>query len=298
MGTTQAQFNFTNFSMWNALVPAGGPKAYPLAFQFIAGGGASDAYTVDLTLPIEQGKVDLVQTLFIDNSPNTVPLTVSVGALRENITVPARYQGFFPIVMPQKNAVLTVSCPTGNNAEVMMLNVPMPAMMWPTVQTIPSFSGLGYLQVSDVALDALITGGTLPVTGNVVGDNQKIYPDWFGTLRATGQQTAVGPTAMITAGAGNGLFITDIDISLSNATLAAAGELTITITETTTGTIFTLGAELPAAVPGVNLTLLNKTGMKYNVKHAAASISITLSAALTNGHVNWNIGWGNTTIVG
>ncbi len=101
-----------------------------------------------------------VQGIYFDNSANDTACEVSV-ATGQNITCPPQSQGEAPIFVPASQPVFTFS---GNGTVYIVLtNFSVPAQFWSVVEnTLPIVGGL--VQVSDVALDAIITDYALNVS--------------------------------------------------------------------------------------------------------------------------------------
>jgi hypothetical protein len=123
------QASYSAISTYNALVPREGPKQIPYTLPF---NGSGQTITIDLSQTIQLGIISVVQSLYMDLSACSAPVTVNVINAQQSITLPAGYQGFFPVLSsnPAKFAFTSVS---NGSAHVNFVNVPIPADIWPTV---------------------------------------------------------------------------------------------------------------------------------------------------------------------
>lgn len=79
--------------VFNALVPAEGPRIVTVAFDFTA----APAFYVDFQLLIASGKMRCVASVFVDNSANGSELLLNVQGTNQTLKVPAHSQGTFPL---------------------------------------------------------------------------------------------------------------------------------------------------------------------------------------------------------
>lgn len=286
--------SWNSVDIFNGARPVGEkPKALPFTFDFTV----STSYKLNLLQANQQGILRSIQGVYIDNSANSVPLTVSFPLTGQTIVCAPNKQGTFPAISSNP-PIVQVSC-AGTRGIVIFLNVPVPAAVWSATQDNGTYNG-GALEVSDTALEALISGGALNVNSYLTGDSASQYPEFSGSVRYTGTLTAAGASAAIITG-NPGWFMTDIDVSLSgDAALAAAGEFTVLVQDNA-ATIMQAIAVLPAAATAGALApikLIDKQRFQYVGKTATKSLTLSLSAALTAGKLVYNIGGGITQIVG
>jgi hypothetical protein len=112
--------------LFNALVPAEGPKGVPLLAPFSVAAGP---YTVDLRQLIEGGQITNIQTVYIDNSQNASPVAFSVQGTGQFSQIPANSQAVLPLFC-QKVARLAVQSEGTVDIPFILLNVPMPTAVW------------------------------------------------------------------------------------------------------------------------------------------------------------------------
>jgi len=135
-----------------------GPKALVQNYDFGATGIPTIGYQTLLQTLIQQGNFQGVQTLFIDNTANNGPVQISSPAFGQLISLPAGYQGYFPILASSGsgNSFYIISNGTGI-ANVSYLNVQMPFGLWAGLVAPPSAGAP--LAVSDSILDATVIAG-------------------------------------------------------------------------------------------------------------------------------------------
>lgn len=117
----------TTFGVSNVIVPRNGPKAAPVTLDFSNDG----TIAIDTELLLSQGRIEYIQTLYIDNADNLNPLTLTCSITGQRIRVPARYQGYFPILAPNPPLITVSTNQTANlKVYVFLLNVPVQAVNW------------------------------------------------------------------------------------------------------------------------------------------------------------------------
>lgn len=293
--TNQPIFAGLPQAVQNQQMPKEGPKAIPINVDFTQG----QAITIDLSQSMIQSKISLVQSLYVDNSLNSVAVSFQVTGTNQIVTCPPNSQGFFPILAGIPTKILATSTSTTALVPCFVLNMPMPAAVWNVQQSAFTFIG-GALEVTDVALDAIATANGLLVNPKLLGTNGYI-PEFGGDLTFTGSVAATGPTNIIAApGAGLAWYLKNLrlDITGDAAISGGAAELTVTIKDGTTA-IFTAIVNVPATSgtgPGQNIFSMDDLNLPSSTLNNA--LTITLSAALTTGKIVWNAVGGTSTIVG
>lgn len=134
---TNAVTNQNAMTQWplrNGLKPFGGPAAIPQTLTFTS---LITQITQDLTqaVVLVTNAVELVQTLFIDNSQNPSPLTITTGVVNQSVKVPAYSQAFLPILTTTSffTAVSNggVRAQANVNVNIHYLTMMLPAAVWP-----------------------------------------------------------------------------------------------------------------------------------------------------------------------
>ena len=117
--------NYPATPIFNALVPREGPKMipYPVAFPTAA------SFLVDLEQTISQRFMSVVQTLFIDASLCTAPVTIQIEGTLIEIVAEQTTQGYYPVLVPRIPRFVISSTST-QPAVVAFINVPIPSTIW------------------------------------------------------------------------------------------------------------------------------------------------------------------------
>jgi len=110
------------FPVSNGYAPAGGPRALPITLDFTAVASIS----TDLVQEIEAGVINMVQSIYVDNSANPNALTIIFDQTQQKLVVPANAQGIFPVITPKDAPRFVASTNAGAVVGVILLNVPMP----------------------------------------------------------------------------------------------------------------------------------------------------------------------------
>lgn len=173
---TQSNIQLPAVPVDTGKMPAHGCKAIPVPYDF----SVQAQFVTDLTNQKQQGKLTIFQSIFIDNANNNQPITVRAAGLGQQITIPAQYQGIFPIFVSDQ-PVFTVSSPGNGTAQVAFSNAALAPAMWPTVPNPVSISGS--IQTTDPILDATVTAGRVQTLNK---PSPAAYTDRSGTIAAGG----------------------------------------------------------------------------------------------------------------
>lgn len=124
-----AQISNVNFYTPNIpLTPCEGPKAASISLDFTANG----TYDLDLTNDQAQGKVSMIQGLYVDNNANSDTLTITVQGSNQKIIVKGNTQGYYPVLCPNPPKFTFVSSGNVNGVVVYLLNFPVQPATWQT----------------------------------------------------------------------------------------------------------------------------------------------------------------------
>lgn len=123
--------------------------------DFSASGIPADGYVIDTTPYINRMQLRVVQTVYLDNSNNNGYAEVYNPTFNQSFSLPAGYQGYFPILGAKVSANKFQVTSTGNKVvNVSFLNCLMPLGIWAATVTPPA-SGLPQA-VSDAIVDATV----------------------------------------------------------------------------------------------------------------------------------------------
>lgn len=108
-------------------VPAEGPRAVPLTLDF----SAAAQYTLNLQNTQARDYISMVQAVYLDNSANASPLTVTFPASGQSITIAPNRQGYFSVLCPNP-AQLVFSSAGTVLCTAILLNFPVTDADWAT----------------------------------------------------------------------------------------------------------------------------------------------------------------------
>ena len=128
MNINPAGLNFQDIK--NDLVPQDGPKGAPLLLDF-SGIGITE-YDLDLTIPRQQNRISMIQTIYIDTSNSDTGITVICGGTNQNITVKGRTQGFYPVAIPNEPTLRFLGTASTTIYQVILFNIPIAGVNWVT----------------------------------------------------------------------------------------------------------------------------------------------------------------------
>jgi hypothetical protein len=194
----QSNANFYPTPIDNSKVPKEGPQSVAINYDFSAG---VQSYTTDMQLIKQQGKISMVQSVYIDNASNTQPVVLTVAGIGQQISVPANFQGIFPVLVTGQ-PVFNVSSTGNGKSNIYFCNVQQAAFMWQAI-AIPLNVG-GTLAVSDAILDATVTANKVQTLDTPAG---------FAITDHSGIITAANTSQVLMAANANrhGFYIQNID---------------------------------------------------------------------------------------
>lgn len=117
------------FKVFNGTTPREGPKALAIVLDFTL----AASYFIDLTLQVQQGIIQTIQTLFVDASQSQNEITFQMAETGQTIIIPNNCQVYMPVLMgspPRFTASATLSVNTGI-IPVQLLNFALPGLIWP-----------------------------------------------------------------------------------------------------------------------------------------------------------------------
>lgn len=179
------------------------PKSINASCDFSAAGIPTTGYYWNPAYFLQAGYIKTVQCVYIDNSLNNGPVTVSNPQFNQSFTLSAGWQGYFPCIAPFLSGGNFNITSTGTGiANVQFLNVQMGCAQWAATAT-PVTPGITQ-PVSDAILDATVVAGRQNVTTKFA---QLTSVDRSGTIAVanTSQQLAAANAAR------QGLEIQNID---------------------------------------------------------------------------------------
>lgn len=219
--------NAVRAAIYNTCRPPEGSLFVPLVIPFDA---TNQSWVVDCGQLQKIAQISYFQSIYIDNSLNTVQLAAQVGGSNQIIRVPAGWEGIVLILAPEPTTITFTSLVAGSTPILVhLLNFPVNTFLWPTN---PLGSSITPLFVTDPTLDALLAGGSLPVLERVTGSNSVSYLRPIADTNQFTLATAVGATVFLAAVANQRYYIEQVTFNQSgNATAAALGAQRATLYE-------------------------------------------------------------------
>lgn len=115
------------FGIANVVVPAGGPKCVPANVDF----SNAASVTLDGQQIVNQGKIEYLQGVYVDNSSNTATLSLTMSTTGQVIKVAPKTQGYFAIMVPDPPQIVAATVQAANLVIPMFFyNVPIQPAVW------------------------------------------------------------------------------------------------------------------------------------------------------------------------
>lgn len=113
-----------SFQTSNLAQPSQGSACIDLTLDFTA----SSVIATDLTHTIETGKLDFIQSVYVDNADNSanLDLTFYGAPTPQRIRISGNKQGWYAIAMPVGAVRLTAASNSGGKINIMLANFAMP----------------------------------------------------------------------------------------------------------------------------------------------------------------------------
>jgi hypothetical protein len=110
--------------------PNEGPRCVSAQYNWTSQAG----FTEDLSGLVGRGVATTIQSVFIDNSGNSQPVTLTVNGTLQTLVVAGHSQGMFPLFFTgQPGFQLTTTAPIAAVTRLNLLNVPSNGASWGTV---------------------------------------------------------------------------------------------------------------------------------------------------------------------
>jgi len=130
MPTPVGTSNLQSSPVSNHLLPDEGPKAIPLLLDFTT----ILSYSINLLDLIQQGKISMLQTIFVDLSdPLLSNVKVDMGGAIQCLVAKAQTQGYYNALVQNPPILTFTAAGAGGIAKIALINVHIPGSVWPTV---------------------------------------------------------------------------------------------------------------------------------------------------------------------
>lgn len=172
-----------SFDTSQGMVPSQGNRELPVTWDFTAAGpGANGVLTEDLYPEMQAGYIDMIQSVFIDNSKNAFQLTVT--ALDTNMSIVAEpfSQGIYPII--SKRCVFSGATFSAMKIQLTFSNTFKGCAVWQ-----PAIPPLTNLPIN------FATGADNVLVAAIAGQRIKVYSLFFVVGGATNLQFFSGASA-------------------------------------------------------------------------------------------------------
>jgi hypothetical protein len=119
----------TSFGVSNVIIPKGGPKVVGAQLDFTV----NSQIEIDGLSVVQNGRIEFIQGMFIDNSDNPSPLTFIMQGTFQRIVAPAHSQGYYSILLPNPPQMVANTTPAaGLVISIIFYNVPIQSQVWKT----------------------------------------------------------------------------------------------------------------------------------------------------------------------
>ncbi len=114
--------------VYNAQVPREGPRALSLPLLDFS---VASSFTFDGQNLMDNSRISMVQTMYLDARNAQSPITVLVGGV-QTIVVKPQTQGYYPVICPNPCNIVFSCADNLSKVNVQLLNVPVAPGQWVT----------------------------------------------------------------------------------------------------------------------------------------------------------------------
>ena len=271
-----------------------GPKSLPLTLPFTS---SLQTITLNLYQLLAAGSMTSVQSAFVDNSDNTESLTITCQGTGQRSVIPPLTQSWIMLLVPNQ-AVLSFYSTGSVTVNVQLCNFAMTPNSVSSGSSFPLDPTTGYVETTDVALDALTTTFGLKTQNRVQISGDAVVPQFAGSKLYAQTFTGGGTGSIITDNPN--WYITSLFISVdANASCSSAQSANIQILDGSS-LIFETGIFLPAAaptliVPTPAVVLANLSGFTY-ISKGGGNLNFTFTPTFATGQGYVCVSGGVTSI--
>lgn len=146
--------NLNQSPFFGMQLPRGGTQSYPFFYNFATQGAEQ---SIDFSQQINQGLLEFISGVYIDNWSNSEDLTLLCGGTNQTITCPANSQGYFPLIVANPPIITVTNGAASGSAKLYFYNVPM----IPFLIQAPGGGGGGNVNIDEIGGNPVTT--SLPV---------------------------------------------------------------------------------------------------------------------------------------
>jgi len=114
-------YNSAKFDINNMVLPGAGPVALPQSLDF----SATTIVDLDFTESINNGWIDWLSGVYIDNSGHANVLTIECNGTNQIVKFPANSSGYIPLLITNPAKLRITSAGTGSVIKAHFYNIPM-----------------------------------------------------------------------------------------------------------------------------------------------------------------------------
>jgi hypothetical protein len=100
----------------------------PIALNIRYDLAGTDELIIDLASAVDRRIIDQVQTIYFNNTSTNVDVTLTIDATNQVLVLPGSSCGYIPVLVPQVPKLIMTG--SGASGQIILLNVPMPAIIW------------------------------------------------------------------------------------------------------------------------------------------------------------------------
>ncbi|HED05856.1 MAG TPA: DUF1859 domain-containing protein [Ignavibacteria bacterium] len=118
--------NYLKNNIAQNIIPKSMPQSYTLSLNF----SAQAIQEINIASLVADSDMKYIQCVYIDNSANTVSVSLSIDASKQVITAGALTQGYYSLILPINSGNVVINGTSATSAVIIFLSIPMPPQVW------------------------------------------------------------------------------------------------------------------------------------------------------------------------
>ncbi len=118
--------NYLKNNIAQNIIPKTMPQSYSLSLNF----STTAVQEINIASLVADSDMKYIQCVYIDNSQNSVSISLEIDASKQIITAGALTQGYYSLILPINSGNIVINGTNAATAVMIFLSIPMPPQVW------------------------------------------------------------------------------------------------------------------------------------------------------------------------
>ncbi len=118
--------NYLKNNIAQNIIPKTMPQSYSLSLNF----STTAVQEINIASLVANSDMKYIQCVYIDNSQNSVSISLEINASKQIITAGALTQGYYSLILPINSGNIVINGTNAATAVMIFLSIPMPPQVW------------------------------------------------------------------------------------------------------------------------------------------------------------------------